>query len=73
MMIWHERLGRSAEEILRDFPQISRAQVDAALEYYYDHRSDVDAQLQEDESTVEVMKAQFPSLLRQFDVDTKPA
>src|SRR5271163_426427 len=66
VMIWHERLGRSAEEIVRDFPQLSLAQVYAALAYYYDHRTEIDAQLQEDEQTVEAMKAQFPSLLRQI-------
>ena len=73
VMIWHERLGRSAEEIVRDFPQLSLAQVYAALAYYYDHRTEIDAQLQEDEQTVEAMKAQFPSLLRQFTADTKMA
>src|SRR5271166_6349892 len=64
VMIWHERLGRSAEEIVRDFPQLSVAQIYAALAYYYDHRLEIDAQIREDEQTVEAMKAQFPSLLR---------
>lgn len=63
VMIWHERLGRSAEEIVRQFPQLSLAQVYAALAYYYDHRAEIDAQFQADEQIADALKAQFPSLL----------
>ena len=73
VMIWHERMGRSAEEIVRDFPQLSLAQVYAALAYYYDHRAEIDAHLQEDEQVVEAMKAKHPSLLQRFSADSKPA
>lgn len=72
-MIWHERLGRSAEEIVRDFSQLSLGQVYAALAYYYDHQAEIDAHLQEDEQTVEAMKAHFPSLLRRISADAKQA
>ncbi len=73
IMIWHERLGRSAEEIVRDYPQLSLAQVYAALAYYYDHRAEIDAQLQADEQTVAAMKALFPSRLQAIAPDAKPA
>lgn len=73
VMIWHERLGRSAEEIVRDFPQLSLAQIYAALAYYYDHRAEIDAHLQEDEQTVQAMKAQYPSLLLRDSTDARQA
>ncbi len=73
IMIWHERLGRSAEEIVRDYPQLSLAQVYAALAYYYDHRAMIDEQLAADEQTVAAMKALFPSRLQACSPDFKPA
>jgi len=63
VMIWHERLGRSAEQIVRDFPQLSLAQVYSALAYYYDHRDVIDGHVREDERIVDSMKVQSPSLL----------
>lgn len=35
--------GDTAEEILEAFPNLSAAQVHAALSYYYEHRVEVDA------------------------------
>jgi uncharacterized protein (DUF433 family) len=34
---WHERRERSVAQIVEMFPGISRADVHAALAYYYDH------------------------------------
>jgi uncharacterized protein (DUF433 family) len=45
----HERHGLSPEEIAREYPHISLAQVHAALAYYYDHRDEVRAQMKSDE------------------------
>jgi uncharacterized protein (DUF433 family) len=73
VMIWHERLGRSAEQIVRDFPQLTLGQVYAALAYYYDHRTEVDGQLLEDEQTVAAMKQQFPSLLTKLSSEAAQA
>jgi uncharacterized protein (DUF433 family) len=45
--VWHVagyyyQAGMSVEDILRDFPQLTPAQVFAALAYYHDHKEEVD-------------------------------
>jgi hypothetical protein len=37
--------GWNAEELVRQYPHLTPAQVHAALAYYYDHQSDMDAEL----------------------------
>jgi len=48
----HERHGLSPEEIAREYPHLSLAQVHAALAYYYDHREEVRHQMKVDEDFV---------------------
>ena len=49
VVIWHERLGLSADEIASDYG-LSLADVYAALTYYYDHREEIDESILSDES-----------------------
>jgi uncharacterized protein (DUF433 family) len=49
--IWTEE-GMSPDEIVASYPQLTLADVHAALAYYHDHRADVDAQIREDERFV---------------------
>jgi uncharacterized protein (DUF433 family) len=63
IMIWHERLGMSADEIATEY-DLSLADIYAALAYYYDHREEIDRTLAEDEAFVEAMRASTPSKLR---------
>ena len=44
IVIWHERLGKSADEIASDY-DITLADVYAALAYYFDHRHEIDQSL----------------------------
>src|SRR3990172_8594522 len=44
--IWHERLGRSADEIAAEY-ELSLADVYAALAYYFDHRTEIDRSIEE--------------------------
>ena len=37
--------GLSAEDILRDYPQLSPPQVYGALAYYFDHQEEVEAEV----------------------------
>jgi uncharacterized protein (DUF433 family) len=63
IVIWTEQ-GRSPDQIVADFPQLSLADVYAALAYYHDHREDVDRQLREDDEFVTRLKAESgPGLL----------
>ena len=41
IVIWHERMGMSADEIATEYG-LTLADVFAALTYYYDHRAEID-------------------------------
>jgi uncharacterized protein (DUF433 family) len=61
VVVWHEAWGLSPEEIVTDFPQLTLAQVHAALAYYYDHREEIRQHMQDAEALVEAFKQQYPS------------
>jgi uncharacterized protein (DUF433 family) len=63
IVVWHERLNRSADEIVSRYPQLTLADVYAALAYYYDHRDQIDAQMNAGDMLVEEMKSLYPSKL----------
>jgi len=63
IVLWTEQ-GQSPDQIVADFPQISLADVYAALAYYHDHREEIDRQVREDDDFVARLKAQNgPGLL----------
>jgi uncharacterized protein (DUF433 family) len=45
--VWHDLEGRRPEEIAAAFPQLTVADVHAALAYYLDHRVDIEQQMAE--------------------------
>lgn len=49
IVLWHELLGRSADEIAAEY-DLTLADVYAALAYYYDHRAEIDKSIEESES-----------------------
>jgi dsDNA-specific endonuclease/ATPase MutS2 len=62
-LIWHDRLGRSADEIASDYG-LSLADVYAALAYYHDHREEIARTMREDEEFVAELRKRTPSQLR---------
>ena len=62
VVIWHERLGKSADEIAAEY-DLTLADVYAALAYYFDHRSEVDESIAESEAFVEELRKRSPSKL----------
>jgi uncharacterized protein (DUF433 family) len=62
--VWHELQGKSPDEITSDFPQLTLADVHAALAYYWDNRQEIDQQMKEAESLVATMKQKYPSQLK---------
>lgn len=63
---WHERLGRSPDEIVAEHPGLTLADVYAALAYYYDHRDEIDADIRADAEFAAGLMSNSPfSLLRQ--------
>jgi hypothetical protein len=62
--IWCERAGMSADEVVSRYPQLSLADVYAALAYYHDHREEIDSQMRADETFVDEMRALYPSKIK---------
>src|SRR4051794_32406012 len=63
--VWHELQGLSADEIVSRFPHLTMADVYAALSYFWDHRDEIQRQMQEETVFVEQMKQKYPSPLKQ--------
>ena len=53
--IWHERLGRSADEIAAEY-DLTLADVYAALAYYFDHRDDIDRRIADDQALARALR-----------------
>jgi len=60
--IWHERLGRSADEIAAAY-DLALADVYAALAYYFDHRAEIDQRIDQDNALVDALRERTPSKL----------
>jgi len=56
VVIWHERMGLSADEIASEHG-LSLADGYAALAYYYDHRQAIDEAILADESYVAELRS----------------
>ena len=60
--LWHERLGRSVDEIATEH-DLTLAEVYAALSYYHDHRAEIDQSIRDGEAFVEELRRRTPSRL----------
>ena len=63
VVTWHERIGRSADEIATAY-DLTLAEVYAALAYYYDHREEIDAMIRADDTFVAELRSRTPSKLK---------
>jgi uncharacterized protein (DUF433 family) len=63
--IWHEQWGYSPEEIVTRYPQLTLADVHAALAYYFDHQDEIQQHIKDAEALVNEMKRAIPSKLQQ--------
>jgi uncharacterized protein (DUF433 family) len=71
--VWHEQMGMTPTEIAATYPTITLAQVHAALAYYYDHKDEIRAAIEEERRFVEDLKAKSPpSKLQQLLQARKP-
>jgi uncharacterized protein (DUF433 family) len=62
--IWHERMGKTADEIATEC-DLTLADVYAALAYYFDHRDDIDRDIRESDILVETLRKSIPSKVGQ--------
>ena len=53
VVIWHEKLGMSPDEIVHQYPTITLADVYAALAYYWDHRDEIERVVQTEHALVD--------------------
>ncbi len=60
--IWHEWMGRTADEIATEY-DLTLADVYAALAYYYAHQEEIDRSIRESERFAEALRARIPSKL----------
>jgi hypothetical protein len=56
--------GWSAEEILRQYPHLTGAEVHAALGYYFDHRDEIEAELAVEVAALDAAEKSPPSAIR---------
>lgn len=62
--VWHERLGKTADEIAAEY-DLTLADIYAALAYYFDHRAEIDRSIEEGEVFAETLRQRTPSKVRQ--------
>jgi uncharacterized protein (DUF433 family) len=63
--IWHEKQGMSATQIVQEYPQLTLADVYAALAYYWDHHDAIKRRAAEDAAFEAECRRQYPSLLQE--------
>ena len=65
IVVCHERLGLSPDEIVSQYPSISLADVYAALSYYHDNFAEIGRQMEDDEIFAREMQSKTLSLVQQ--------
>jgi uncharacterized protein (DUF433 family) len=61
--IWHDLQSQSVDEIVTNYPQLSHADVVAALAYFWDHREEMLADIQRQDYLISQIKTRYPSKL----------
>lgn len=46
VVVWHESMGMSPDDIVAQYPQLTLADIHAALAYYFDHVEEVRGQME---------------------------
>ena len=64
VVVWHEKMGQSPDQIASDY-DLTLAEIHAALTYYYDHREEIEAELEDEEVFVESQRLIYDSVLIQ--------
>ena len=62
--IWHVKLGESIDQILEQYPQLTRGDIYAALAYYWDHQDEIEQRIADDEALAAEMMRDHPSRLQ---------
>lgn len=62
--IMYEHEGRTADEICNAFPTLNLSKVHAALAYYYDHRAEIEKEIEDERRAYDEYKRQHPEVSR---------
>jgi len=63
IVMWHEMHNNTAQEIIEMFPGITRADIFAALTYYFDNREEIENDFARTEVIAEEFEKEFPSAI----------
>lgn len=63
IVVWHDLLGLSPEEIVERNTGLGLADVYAALAYYHDHGDEIRRHMEEDDALADALKANIASKL----------
>jgi uncharacterized protein (DUF433 family) len=58
--VCHERMGMCPDEIVSAHPALTLSKVHAALAYYYEHKKEIDADIEEENRLVEELMTKSP-------------
>ena len=70
MVIWHELMGKTGDEIVSAFPSLTLSDVYAALTYYFDHADEIREDMRSEDEIAELFRATYPSKLKQSYIGT---
>lgn len=65
IVIWHEKMGMSPDEIVSSYSTINLSDVYAALAYYHDHLEEIRQHIKADEEYIKELRANTSSLVQQ--------
>ncbi len=65
IVVLHEQLGMTPDEIVSIYPTLTLADIYAALAYYFDHRDEIAGDLSEDRQLAAELARETPSRARQ--------
>lgn len=66
VVLWHEQMGMSLDQILAEHPRLTLADLHAALAYDHDHRAEIDEDLRAEEQFGRVLADREPSLIEEL-------
>lgn len=65
IVIWHDDLTMSPDEIIAAHPQLSLSDVHAALAYYFDNVEEIRNDIRRNDELADQLRSQLPSKLKE--------
>ena len=63
VVIWHEQMGMTPDEIVLHYPTITLSDVHSALAYYFDHVEEIREDIRREKEYAEEFRRTHPSVL----------